>query len=100
MAAKRSAEEIQRLLEGYRQRSVTRAEYCRQQGISTSMLDYYVHREGLKSQTRLARVHLAPSSNEPADRFAVVLRNGRRIESGWSFRDTDLARLIRIAEAE
>ena len=34
MATKRTAEEIQRLLDGYRQRSVTRTEYCRQQGIS------------------------------------------------------------------
>jgi hypothetical protein len=100
MATKRSAEEIQRLLEGYRQRSVTRVEYCRQLGISTSMLDYYLHREGLKSQTRLARVRLAPSSSEPADRFVVVLRNGRRIESSWNFRDAELSRLIRIAEAE
>jgi len=28
-----------------------------------------------------------------------VLRNGRRIESDWNFRDTDLARLIHVAEA-
>jgi hypothetical protein len=99
MATKRSAEEIQRLLEGYRQRTITRAEYCREQGVSTSMLDYYLHRETRKGQPRLARVRLAPSI-EPADRFSVVLRNGRRIESGWNFSDTDLARLIRIVEAE
>jgi hypothetical protein len=30
----------------------------------------------------------------------LVLRNGRRIESDWNFRDTELARLIRIAEAQ
>jgi hypothetical protein len=29
-----------------------------------------------------------------------VLRNGRRIESAWNFRDADLVRLIRVAEAE
>jgi hypothetical protein len=28
-----------------------------------------------------------------------VLRNGRRIESTWNFRDADLTRLIRVAEA-
>ena len=99
MATKRSAEEIQRLLEGYRQRTVTRAEYCRGHGISTSTLDYHLHREALKSQPRLARVRLAPST-EAADIFAVLLRNGRRIESGWNFRDADLARLIRVVEAE
>jgi hypothetical protein len=31
--------------------------------------------------------------------FALTLVKGRRIESAWSFSDTDLARLIRIAEA-
>jgi len=100
MATKRTAEEIQRLLEGYRQRSGTRAEYCREQGVSTSTLDYYLHRETLKSRPRLARVKLAPPNTEAADRFALVLRNGRRIESGWGFRDADLARLIRVAEAD
>jgi hypothetical protein len=100
MATKRTAEEIQRLLEGYRQRSVTRAEYCREHGISTSTLDYHLHRGALKTQPRIARVKLAPSRTKAADTFAVVLRNGRRIESGWSFRDADLARLIRIAEAD
>jgi hypothetical protein len=29
--------------------------------------------------------------------FALVLGNGRRIESDWSFDDNQLARLIRIA---
>jgi hypothetical protein len=37
---------------------------------------------------------------EPAADFALVLRNGRRIESNWNFRDADLARLIRVAEAK
>jgi transposase-like protein len=100
MATKRTAEEIQRLLEGYRHRSVTRAEYCREHGISTSTLDYHLHRETLKSQPRLARVRLAPSPAAAADIFAVVLRNGRRIESRWGFRDADLARLIRLVEAQ
>jgi hypothetical protein len=35
---------------------------------------------------------------EPAAGFALVLGNGRRIESGWRFGDAELARLIRIAE--
>jgi len=100
MATKRTVEEIQRLLEGYRQRTITRAQYCREQGVSTSMLDYYLYRETRKGQPRLARVKVAPPGLEPGDTFAVVLRNGRRVESGWNFRDADLARLIRIAEAE
>jgi hypothetical protein len=99
MATKRTAEEIQRLLDGYRQRSGTRAEYCRQQGISINMLAYYLQRHTAQTGPRMARVKLS-SSSSAASTFALWLRNGRRIESAWSFRDTDLARLIRIAEAE
>jgi hypothetical protein len=62
------------------------------------MLDYYLRRQALQTRPRLARVKLtAPAESA---RFALVLRNGRRIESGWDFRDTDLTRLIRIAEAQ
>jgi hypothetical protein len=98
MATKRSAEEIERLLEGYRQRTVTRAEYCQQQGINASTLDYYLGRYGRKPSPRFARVKVK-SQPAPAS-FALVLRNGRRIEGAWEFRDADLARLIRVAEAE
>ena len=31
--------------------------------------------------------------------FALVLVNGRRIEAGWNFDESELARLIRIAGA-
>jgi hypothetical protein len=96
MATRRTQEEIQSLLEGYRRRTVTRAEYCRQQGIGTSALDYY--RRRYEPKARFARVKVQPS--EPASVFALVLGNGRRIESTWNFRDADLARLIRVAEAE
>jgi len=100
MAGRRTAEEIRELLEGYRRRSVTRAEYCRQQGITNSALDYYLRRYG-RQAARLARVKIAPPTAAPAATpFTIVLRNGRRIESPWDFRDADLSRLIRIAEAE
>jgi len=45
-------------------------------------------------------VKITRQPSEPATAFALVLRNGRRIESTWNFRDADLARLIRVAEAE
>ena len=38
------------------------------------------------------------SPAEPAAGFALVLRNGRRIESAWGYGEAALARLIRIAE--
>lgn len=99
MATRRTAKEIQELLEGYRYRIGTRTEYCRQQGIADSTLDYYLRRYG-RQTARFAKVKLTPSVPEPGTPFALVLRSGRRIESDWNFRDADLARLIRIAEAE
>lgn len=99
MATKRTPEEIRSLLEGYRQRGVTRVEYCRQQGITTTMLDYYLRRYRPKT-ARLVRVKVTPHASAPATVFTLVLRTGRRIESDWNFRDADLARLIRVAEAE
>jgi hypothetical protein len=40
MVTKRTREEIQTLLEGCRQGGLSRGEYCRQQGIATTTLDY------------------------------------------------------------
>ena len=40
------------------------------------------------------------SAAEAGTGFALVLRNGRRIESGLGFRDADLVRLMRVVEAE
>lgn len=99
MATRRSAEEIQRLLDEYRQGSEGRAEFCQRQGIPVTSLDYYLRRDALKARPRLARVKLTAPTGQAAN-FALVLRNGRRIESGWNFRDADLARLIRVAEAQ
>lgn len=90
MATRRTTEEIERLLEGYRQRTVTRAEYCQQQGISASTLDYYLGRCSRKPTPRFARVKVKSQTTEAPASFALVLRNGRRIESAWAFRDADL----------
>jgi hypothetical protein len=54
MARRRTPEEIQGLLEGYRRRTVTRAEYCRQYGIAISTLDHHRRRYDPKP-TRFAR---------------------------------------------
>jgi hypothetical protein len=99
MATRRSAEEVQRLLDEYRQSGEGRTEYYRRQGIAVTTLAYYLRSQTLKTRPRLARVKLTAPA-EPAANFALVLRNGRRIESHWNFRDADLARLIRVAEAQ
>lgn len=96
MARRRSAEEIEQLLEGYRASGMTQIEYCRQTGIALSTLGRYVRRHR-RTDKRLIRVKLE-SAPEPDRGFVLVLGNGRRIESGWRFGDAELARLIRVAE--
>jgi hypothetical protein len=100
MAPRRSAEEVQRLLEEFRQSGESRMAFCRRQGIAVTTLDYYRYREARRVRPRLARVKLTAQSSDPTATFALVLRNGRRIETNWNFRDADLARLIRIADSE
>jgi hypothetical protein len=45
------------------------------------------------------KVKLKGAAVDPQRTFTLVLVNGRRIESGWSFGDAEMVRLIRIVEA-
>lgn len=96
MRNRRSAEEIDRVVEQYRASGLTQIEYCRQTGMVLSTLGRYLRR-GRGSEQRLVRVNLE-SECEPFAGFVLVLGNGRRIESGWRFGDAELARVIRVAE--
>lgn len=97
MARRRSAEEIKQLVEQYRASGLTQIEFCRQTGMVLSTLGRYLRRQSGSGQ-RLIRVKVK-SACEPGAGFVVVLGNGRRIESGWRFAETELARLIRVAES-
>jgi hypothetical protein len=92
----RSKEEIRRIVEGFAKSGMTRREYCAQHPVAMTTLDYWrgAHR---KQKPRLVEVEVEPA--QPAGGFALVLANGRRIESSWSFVEADLERLIRAAEA-
>ena len=97
MARRRSAEEIQELLQQYRASGLTQIEYCRQAGVTLSTLGRHLRRRGDDEQ-RLIPVKVRAETE--ADRgFVLVLGNGRRIQSSWTFGDAQLARLIRVAEA-
>ena len=100
MATRRSAEEVQRMLDEFRQSGETRTAFCRRVGIPVTTLDYYRNRQALQGRPRIARVKLSSPSSDATGTFALVLRNGRRIETNWKFRDADLARLIRIADSQ
>ena len=97
MARRRSTEEIEQVLEQYRTSGLTQIEYCRQTGMVLSTLGRYLRQRSGVEQPSLMRVDVQ-SPAEPEQGFALVLGNGRRIESGWQFGDADLARLIRVAE--
>src|SRR5438067_10164140 len=97
MAKQRSAEEIEQLVEQYRASGLTQIEYCRQTGMVLSTLGRYLRRRsGAEQQLLRVKVEATP---EAGAGFVVVLGNGRRIESGWRFGETGLARVIRVAES-
>ena|SRR5260370_28711652 len=97
MRRRRTAREIEELLESYRSSGMTRIAYCQQVGIALSTLGRYLRQRS--GRQRLVRVNL-DATTEPRPSFVLVLSNGRRIESGWKFHDADLARLIRVAEGQ
>lgn len=97
MAQRRSPEEIEQILEGYRASGLSQMEYCRQTGMVLSTLGRYLRQIKDPGQ-QLVRVNVeAPP--EPGAGFVLMLGNGRRIASGWGFGDAELARLIRVAES-
>ena len=97
MARRRSAEEIQQLVEQYRASGLTQIDYCRQRGMVLSTLGRYLRRQHSTKQ-RLVRVKVQSGAG-PVAGFALLLGNGRRIECGWAFGDGELTRLIRVAES-
>ena len=97
MARRRSEAEIEQLVEHYRASSLSQLEYSRQTGVVLSTLGRYLRRRPTREQ-QLIRVNVE-SAPEAAAGFALVLGNGRRIESNCRFADVELARLIRVAES-
>jgi hypothetical protein len=96
MAQRRSREEIQQILEEFRASGLSQLEYCRQSGVVLSSLGRYLRRNE-SSEQRLVRVKVE-TPVAPDTGFVLMLVNGRRIASSWGFAETELARLIRVAE--
>jgi hypothetical protein len=98
MARRRGAEEVEQVVQQYRASGLSQREFAQQSGIKLSTLGRYVRRDRRsEAPQQLVRVKLeAPA--EPDSGFVLTLDNGRRIASGWTFSDTALARLIRVAE--
>ena len=97
MGQRRSAGEIEELVEGYRKSGLGRGAYCRRVGVGVHILSYYLRRQ--VGDQGLVRVNLVAEASEASPGFALVLSNRRRIESQWGFDEAGLARLIRVAES-
>jgi len=92
----RSKREIRRIIEGFAKSGLTRREYCAKHGVAMTTLDYW-RRAHRKQKPTLVPVAIE-EAHHPLAGFALVLANGRRIESSWSFVEADLEKLIRVAE--
>ena len=92
----RSKEEIQDIAEGFAKSGMTRREYCAKHDVTMAALDYW-RRVGRKRKPAL--VPVAIEQARPLTSFALVLSNGRRIESSWDFIASDLEKLIGVAES-
>ena len=90
----RSKEEIRGFVEGFAKSGMTRRAYCAKHRIGMTTLDYW-RRAYRKQMPRLVNVEL--EQGQALAGFALVLANGRRIESSWSFPEADLEKLIRVA---
>ena len=90
----RSKQEIRGIVGGFAKSGMTRREYCERHNVPITTFDYW--RRAQKRKPKLVEVAI---ETQPSAGFALVLTNGRRIESSWKFTEADLLRLIRAAEA-
>ena len=96
MENKRSSEDGRKMLEEFERSGLTRREYCDQNHVPITTLDYWRWKKNKETKPGLVKVTV--EGEQPSPGFSVMLANGRRIESSWSFRETELARVIRVAE--
>jgi hypothetical protein len=87
--------EMRQVMEEYGASGMGRKEFCEQRGVALTTFDYW--RRELNGKPRMMEVKVGAS--EPVSHFALILANGRRIESPWRFTDAELTRLIRVVES-
>ena len=101
---RRSGIEVERIVSDFEHSALSRRAYCERHAIVGQTLDWYTRRvRASRDSVKLVPVRVENRStpivpaSAPRQGFALVLGNGRRIESDWSFDDNQLTRLIRIA---
>lgn len=94
-------ESLSQLAAGYETSGLTRHQYSQQTGIPVTTLDYYRLRHRRQAKTKspqLVPVTITPQTLPAATSVILILTNGRRIETSWSFPEAGLTQLLRIAE--
>jgi hypothetical protein len=101
MEKKRSTEEGRKMIEEFEPGSLSRRAFCERMSIPVTTPYYWGWKK--REKTRLVEVAVEKQTpngkNEPSPGFIVVLTNGRRIESPWSFREAELSSLIQVVES-
>lgn len=89
--------DVQRLMKDYEESGLSRRGFCENIGLPVTTFDYYRRRflSGQRNNLIPVKVLAEESAGEG---FGIVLRNGRRIESGWEFPEAALLRLVRVLE--
>lgn len=90
---------------GYEGGNQTRAAYCADRGLTVAALDFY-RRRVRRSEAKLVEVDVTAAWSRTAapGTVAVVLANGRRLESAWcdwlrlGTQTGELQRLLRCVE--
>ena len=100
----RNAKEVEQVVVDFERSGLSRRDYCQRRGIALPTLDWYRRRvRASRLSPGFVPVKLAkpttPVTSAEENGFTLVLVNGNRIESTWSFDETQLARLIRVAGA-
>jgi len=99
-SSRRSRDEVLRLVQEYEASGLTRQAYCRERGISVSMLDYFRRRHSDISPKLpvLSPVELIGPVSLRGSCMRVELANGRRVLVEPDFDATLLRRLVTALE--
>ncbi|WP_031500219.1 IS66 family insertion sequence element accessory protein TnpA [Bryobacter aggregatus] len=82
----------------YRDSGQSRAEFCREQEIPLTTLDYYLRRDRAKPKQELVAVEVVSEDKAAASDFVLVLATGRRLEIAANFDEAGLERLLTLLE--
>ena len=97
MEKKRSQAEGMRLADEFDKSGQSRREFSASRNIAVTTLDYWREKKKLSGKARFREVAIEP---EPAAAgVAITLRNGRRVECSWDFREDALVTLIGLVES-